>query len=162
MYGVERSVVALVRDVGIAEGTAMLVVKGNVGVTRLGVVVGGVALLGSSHSVCYLSVITFLHLPVRALHTLFVLTWKLIRSTELVMLFTRSAVPMPFPLPNPMPQPRFGLFGSPIVLATARTTVLRLIRSWTAGVARAAGARMTPVTSMAAGNMPDDDVASDQ
>jgi hypothetical protein len=57
MYGVERSVVAFVRDVGIAEGTAMLVVKGSVGVTRLGVVAGGVALLGSSHSVCCLSVI---------------------------------------------------------------------------------------------------------
>jgi hypothetical protein len=54
MYGVERSVVAFASDVGIAEGTAMLVVKGNVGVARLGVetfVAGAVTLLGSSHSV---------------------------------------------------------------------------------------------------------------
>jgi hypothetical protein len=60
MYGVERSVVAFVRDVGTVEGTARLVVKGNVGVTRLGTVAfvaGAVALSGRSHDVYRLSVI---------------------------------------------------------------------------------------------------------
>lgn len=55
MYGVERSVVALARDVGIVEGRAMLDVKGRVGVNGAGVVrfvVGStVMLLGRSHAV---------------------------------------------------------------------------------------------------------------
>jgi hypothetical protein len=59
MYGVERSVVALTRDVGTAEGTAKLVVKGSVGVNRLGVVAfvaGAVTLSGRSQDVCCVSV----------------------------------------------------------------------------------------------------------
>jgi hypothetical protein len=86
-------------------------------------------------------------------------------------LFTRSAVPMPSLLPNPMPQPRFGFFGSSIVLAAALMTVLKLTRSWTAGVVMAADTKMTPVTNMVTNsrwiyaqaiNMPDENVASDQ
>jgi hypothetical protein len=63
MYGVERSVVALVRDVGTVDGTVRLAVKGSVGVTRLGTVAfvpgiaGAVALSGRSHDVCCFSVV---------------------------------------------------------------------------------------------------------
>jgi hypothetical protein len=58
-----------------------------------------------------------------------------------------------------------------MVLAAALMTVLRLIRSWTAGVVIAAEARMTPVTNMVvnsrwvcvwAKNMPNENAASDQ
>jgi hypothetical protein len=65
MYGVERSVVRFVRDVGTVEGTVRLAVKGSVGVTRLGTVAfvpvpgiaGALALSGRSHDVCCLSVV---------------------------------------------------------------------------------------------------------
>jgi hypothetical protein len=69
MYGVERSVVALVRPDGVADGKTTLEVKGSVGdnvagignvgvgvgVTGVGMEVftpGRVALLGRSHAVC--------------------------------------------------------------------------------------------------------------
>lgn len=84
----------------------------------------------------------------RAGYTLFVSTWNLILNTVVVILFTKSAVPMPLPLPKLKPQPRLGFFGSPIVPAAALMTVLRSVRSCTAGVATAAGARMMPVRSM--------------
>jgi hypothetical protein len=67
MYGVERSVVKFVRDVGTVEGIARLAVKGSVGVTRLGIVAfvaGVVALSGRSHDVCCVSVILSRHLTV--------------------------------------------------------------------------------------------------
>jgi hypothetical protein len=57
MYGVERSVVALLRAVGNVEGMTILEVKGSVGVSGVGVVVlrlGTVMLFGRSHAVCSL------------------------------------------------------------------------------------------------------------
>jgi hypothetical protein len=57
MYGVERSVVALARPDGSADGKTTLDDKGSVGVGAAGVGVvvfrpGRVALLGRSHAVC--------------------------------------------------------------------------------------------------------------
>lgn len=150
MYGVERSVVTLGSDVGTAEGKAMLDVKGKAGVKGAGtvrLVVGStVMLLGKSHAVCQTCSSATSQDRKDARHTLFVSTSNLIPNTVFVMLFRRSAVPMPLPPPMLKPQPRFGLFVSPIVFAAALTTVLRLTRSCTAGVATAAGARMMPVT----------------
>jgi hypothetical protein len=82
--------------------------------------------------------------------TMFVFTWNCILNTEFVMLLTKSAVPIPPPPRMLKPKPRFGLFGSPIVLAAALTIVLMSVRSWTAGVARAVGTRMMPLKSMLA------------
>jgi hypothetical protein len=81
---------------------------------------------------------------------MFVFTWNCILNTEFVMLLTKSAVPIPPPPRMLKPKPRFGLFGSPIVLAAALTIVLMSVRSWTAGVARAVGTRMMPLKSMLA------------
>jgi hypothetical protein len=153
MYGVERSVVTLAREVGIVEGKTMLEVKGNVGVkgvVAVVLVIGAATLSGSSQAVyCLIS-----HLASTTTqdegheHTLLVLIWNFILNTVFVMLLTKSAVPMPLPLPILKPQPRLGLFGSPIVLAAVFTTILRSARSRTAGVAIAEGTRIMPVKSM--------------
>lgn len=78
MYGVERSVVALLRAVGNVEGMAILEVKGSVGVDGVGVVVlrfAAVTFSGRSHAVCSLisdGISTFQELE--STHTLFVST----------------------------------------------------------------------------------------
>lgn len=51
MYGVDRSVVALVREVGKLDGKAMLELRGSVGVSGVGVVLLSVPLFGNSHAV---------------------------------------------------------------------------------------------------------------
>jgi hypothetical protein len=54
MYGVERSVVALTREVGVVDGMAMLEVKGNEGADGVGIVElrFGSVIFGKSHAVC--------------------------------------------------------------------------------------------------------------
>lgn len=79
---------------------------------------------------------------------MFVASWNCIPSTVVVILFTKSAVPICPPALEPNPQPLFGLFGSAIVTAAALTIVRKLIRSCTAGVAIATCASMIPVTIM--------------
>lgn len=51
MYGVERSVVVLVREVGKVDGKAMLEVIGRLGVTGVGAVPLSVLLFGRSQAV---------------------------------------------------------------------------------------------------------------
>jgi len=151
MYGSDRSGERVGVDVGAVDGRTILAVSGRVGVGGDGVVrfvVGSVTLGGVSHAV-YITdqpPSTLTHHPTKQL-TLFVSISNLILSIVVVILFTRSAVPnSPF---VPKPQPRFGLFGSLIVPAAALMTVLRLARSWAAGVmARTEGARMMPLTNM--------------
>jgi hypothetical protein len=54
MYGVERSVVALIKEVGTAEGMTILELRGKLGGSDVGVVplaLGTVVLSGRSHAV---------------------------------------------------------------------------------------------------------------
>lgn len=140
MYGVDRSVARLSRDgvvEGSIEGSAILEVKGRVGVR--------VMLLGP---------VLFARLAVRSQDVLFVSSCHLDLRIVVVMLLTRSAVPIwppppPPPPRKPKPQPLLGLFSAPIVFAAALMTALKSIRSWTAGVATAAGARIIAVTHIA-------------
>lgn len=60
MYGVERSVVALTKEVGIVDGRAMLEVSGSEGVGVVELRSGSVA-FGRSHAVCFLSVFGFVN-----------------------------------------------------------------------------------------------------
>jgi hypothetical protein len=61
MYTVERSVVALTREVGIVDGRTTLEVRGSVGTDGTGKVVLSVVSvrLGRSHAVCCSSVTSF-------------------------------------------------------------------------------------------------------
>ncbi len=144
-------------------GRARLAVKGSVGVVGVGDVgVGAVVLVGTvvfarlsgrSHAVCYCDLLA---LTIGScdeavkIRTLSVSSWNFPLRMVLVMLLTRSAVPIwPLPPRRLKPKPRFGLFGSPIALAAALMTLLRSTRSCTAGVvAMAVGIKMMPVTSI--------------
>ena len=88
--------------VGMLVGRARLAVRGSVGVASVGTLEVGkvplrVELLGRSHDVCcwclLVLVIRMLEVAVKT-RTLFVSSWNFPRRIVLVMLLTRSAVPI--------------------------------------------------------------------
>jgi hypothetical protein len=141
VYGPERSVVAFGTEVGTDDGMVMLMVKGSVGVVTFGA--PGVTLLGLSQAVSKSHQLLISLMEGQKTVTLFVSSSNFSLSSDVVMLFTRSAVPMSPPLPVLKPQPRFGLLASPILLAAALMTVLISVRSCTAGGAAATVGRRT-------------------
>ena len=136
--------------VGSAEGRIKLELKGSVGVNGAVVLKDGsimlVTFVGLSQAVC--TDVNDGRSTVEGLITLFVSIWNFDCKIVVVILLMRSAV-LIWPFLPKRPQPLFGLFKSPIVFAAALMTVLRFLRSSTAGVAMTAGARMMPVASMA-------------
>lgn len=155
MYGVDRSVVRLSIDgvvEGGVEGSTMLEVKGRVGVHVMFLKsVVFEALVGRSQDVFCVLVLLLEYDEIGKIHALFVSSCHFDLKIVVVILLTRSAVPIWPPLEpsRPNPQPLLGLFSAPIVFAAALMTALRSAKSCTAGVATAAGARMMPVTYIA-------------